>query len=261
MKLLFSCAAVTAAAAAALASPAVAQTSDPSLSVTTGIDYSSGDYGTGVDTEIIVVPITARYKTGDLRLSAAVPWLRIDGASSIVGGGDGGPVVIDPNAPRTTRSGLGDLTLGVNWALPEERLGFGLDFGARVKLPTASESKGLGTGKADASLSAELSKSFGNVTPFVSAGYRFVGKPEGLDLNNAWFGSAGASVVAGKSVFLASYDYREARSALTEDSQEVFGAVSTPLSSSLNFTLYGSKGLSDGAADYGVGAMITFKAF
>lgn len=260
MKLFSTCAAVI--AATALTSPAVAQSSDPSLSVTTGVDYSSGDYGTGIDTEIIVVPFTARYKTGDLRFSAALPWLRIDGASSIVGGGDGGPVVIDPNAPRTTRSGLGDVTLGVNWALPEERLGFGLDFGARVKLPTASESKGLGTGKADASLSAELSKSFGNVTPFVSAGYRFVGKPEGLDLNDAWFGSAGASVVAGRrSVLLASYDYRQARSPLIKDSQELFGAFSTPLSSSLNFTLYGSKGLSDGAADYGVGAMITLKAF
>lgn len=248
-------------AMAALTSPAVAQTSDSSLSVTTGIDYSSGDYGTGVDTEIIVIPVAARYKTGDLRFTAAIPWLRIDGASSIVGGGDGGPVIIDPNAPRATRSGLGDLTLGVNWALPEDRLGFGLDLGARVKVPTASDSKGLGTGKADASLAAELSKSFGNVTPFVSAGYRFVGSPEGLDLNNAWFGSVGASLVAGKSVFIASYDYRESRSALTEDSQDLFGAFSTPLSSALNFTLYGSAGLSDGSPDYGVGAMITLKAF
>lgn len=246
---------------ALLATPALAENADPSFSITTGVDYSSGDYGTGIDTDIVVVPVTARYKTGDLRFSASLPWLHIKGASNIVGGGDGGPVVIDPNAPRTSRSGLGDLSLGVNWALPEERLGFGLDLGARVKLPTASESKGLGTGKTDASVSAELSKTFGPVTPFVSAGYRFVGDPAGFRLKNAWTASAGASVVAGKSVFLASYDYRESSSALSDDSEEVFGAFSTPLSSHLNFTLYGSAGLSDGAPDYGVGAMITVKAF
>lgn len=243
------------------ASPAWAEEAPSSLSFTTGLDYSEGDYGSASDTEIIVVPVTARFKTGDVRFSASLPWLRIKGASSIVGGGDGGPIIIDPNAPRATRSGLGDLTLGVNWALPEERLGFGLDLGARIKVPTASESRGLGTGKVDTSVSAELSKTFGNVTPFVSAGYRFPGDPDGFELQNAFYGSAGASVVAGKSVIIASYDYREATSALSHDSEELFGAFSTPFSKRINFTLYGSAGLSDGAPDYGVGAMLTFKAF
>ena len=45
-----------------------------SLTATTGIDYSKGDYGTGVDTEILIVPFSLRYKTGDLRLSATIPW-------------------------------------------------------------------------------------------------------------------------------------------------------------------------------------------
>lgn len=239
--------------------PTLAQERPDSLSITTGVDYSQGDYGAASDTEIIVVPVTARYKTGDIRFSASLPWLHIEGASSIVGGGDGGPIIIDPNAPRTTRSGLGDLTLGVNWAPSEDRLGFGLDLGARVKVPTASQSRGLGTGKVDISFSAELSKTFGKITPFVSGGYRLPGDPDGIALDNAFFGSAGATFVAGKSVLIASYDYREATSSLSEDSEEVFGAFSTPVSERLNFTLYGSGGLSDGAPDFGVGAMLTLK--
>jgi hypothetical protein len=119
----------------------------------------------------------------------------------------------------------------------------------------------LGTGETDYSVSAELSKSFGPVTPFVSAGYRILGDPETIDLDNAFFGSIGASVVTGKSVILASYDYREASTALTQDSQEIFGAFSTPVSDALNFTLYGSAGLSDGAPDFGAGGMITLKVF
>lgn len=229
----------------------------PQLSLTTGVDYSSGDYGTGVDTEILVVPVSARLKLGDLRFTTTVPYIRINGANIV--GGDGGPIIVDPDAPRLKRDGIGDLTMGLNYAIPEERLGFGLDLGARVKLPTANA--GLGTGKTDYRLSAEVSKTVGVVTPFVSAGYRILGDPAGVDLENGYYGSAGLSIAAGPSMFLASYDYRESSTALSDDSHEVFGAFSTPVSERLNFSLYGSAGLSDGAPDFGVGAMMTVKAF
>lgn len=246
--------------ATAAASPALAQSANDGsdVSITTGVDYSTGDYGTGTDTEILVVPVSARISTGDLRFSASIPYIRIKGADSIVGG-DGGPIIVDPNSPATTRSGIGDLTLGANYAIPEDRLGIGIDLGTRVKLPTAKT--GLGTGKADVSFSGELSRTFGTVTPFVQAGYRIMGDPDGIDLDNVWFGSVGASASLGRSVLLASYDYRQATTALVEDSQEVFGALSTPVSKNLNLTFYGSTGLSEGAPDFGVGAMVTIKAF
>lgn len=246
--------------ATAAASPALAQSANDGsdVSITTGVDYSTGDYGTGTDTEILVVPVSARISTGDLRFSASIPYIRIKGSDSIVGG-DGGPIIVDPNSPATTRSGIGDLTLGANYAIPEDRLGIGIDLGTRVKLPTAET--GLGTGKTDVSFSGELSRTFGTVTPFVQAGYRIMGDPDGIDLDNVWFGSVGASALLGRSVLLASYDYRQATTALVEDSQEVFGALSTPVSKALNLTFYGSAGLSEGAPDFGVGAMVTIKAF
>jgi len=242
-------------AAALSTTPALAE---DGLTATTGIDYSQGDYGTGVNTDILIVPFSLRYKTGDLRLTATLPWLRIDGSSAIVGDGNGG-VVIDPNAPRTVRSGVGDLNLGAAWAIPEDRLGFGLEINGRVKLPTAKASRGLGTGKADFAVGAELSKTLGAVTPFVSAGYRMPGSPAGIALHNAWYGSAGASLALGKSVLIASYDYRQSTSNLSRDSEELFGAFSTPVSHRLNFTLYGSAGLTKGAPDFGVGSMVGLK--
>ena len=248
---------VVALALALAATPALAD-DNQSFTATTGIDFSSGSYGTDSKTDILVVPVSLRYQTGGLRLSATLPWLRIEGSSAVVGDGSGG-VVIDPNAPRTTRSGLGDLSLGASYMIPEETLGFGLDLSARVKLPTASESKNLGTGKTDFTVGAEVSKTFGTVTPFVSVGYRMPGDPAGFALNNAWNASAGASFAMGKTIFIASYDYRESTSPLSDDSHEVFGAVSLPLNDQLNFTLYGTGGLSDGAPDYGVGAMMTAK--
>jgi len=111
--------AIAAVATLGWTAPALA---DDGLTATTGVDYSKGDYGTGVDTEILIVPFSLRYKSGDLRFSATIPWLRIDGSSAIVGDGSGG-VVIDPNAPRTVRSGFGDVNLGVAYTIPEERGG------------------------------------------------------------------------------------------------------------------------------------------
>lgn len=251
-------AATLAVALASAATAAQAQdASDPQVSFTTGVDYSQGDYGTGVDTNILVIPASARLKLGNLRFSATIPYIRIDGANVV--GGDSGPIVVDPNAPRLKRDGLGDLSLGANYAFPEEQLGFGLDLGARVKVPTADD--GLGTGKTDFRFSGEVSKTLGAVTPFVSVGYRLIGDPEGVDLDNALFGSAGVSVASGPSVFLLSYDYRQSANRLTPDSHEMFGAFSAPLSKRVNLTLYGSAGLSDGAPDFGVGAAVSLIAF
>ena len=170
-----------------------------------------------------------------MRFSASIPYIRIEGANVV--GGEGGPIILDPNAPRVERSGIGDLTLCANWAIPEERLSFGLDLGRRVKMPTAET--GLGTGETDYARSAELSKTFGTVSPFVQAGHRWMGDPVGLDLNNVWFGSEGASVALGKSVLLTSYEYRQAKTDVVDDSQEIFAAFTTPLGDRLNFTLYG----------------------
>lgn len=256
MKRIISLAAVSIGCAMACV-PAMAQDSD-TFTVTTGVDYSSGNYGTDVDTRILVVPVSLRYKTENLRLTATVPWLRIDGSSAIIGDGSGG-TVIDPNAPRTVRSGMGDLTLGAAYLIPEETLGFGLDLSARIKVPTASRSKALGTGKVDLTLSAELSKTFDAFTPFVNVGYRIPGEPSGYDLHNGVAVSAGSSVSLGKSVIIGSYDYRQAISDLSRDSEELFGAFSTPVADRLTYTLYGTAGLNEGAADYGVGSMIGFR--
>lgn len=243
-----------------LAAPALAQTSGgDGLSVMTGVDYSSGSYGTDQDTDILVVPFSLRYRTGDMRLSATLPYLSIDGGSSIVGGG-GGPIIIDPNSPPSKRDGFGDVTLGATFAaLKEETAGFAVDLGATVKLPAADADNGLGTGETDYGVTVDISKSFGDFIPFVTLGYRMPGDPDGVDLNNAFTASVGTSVTFGSSVLVVSYDHREAISDLVEDSREIFGAFSSPLGDALNWTLYGTAGLSDGAPDFGAGLMLTYK--
>jgi len=252
--------------ASLLAAPALAQgpagqggtQGNPSVSLTTGVDYSSGKYGGPISTDILVVPASLRLTSGRWRFSATLPYLRIVGAQSVVAG-DGGPVVIDPNTPRVRRDGIGDLSLSSTYAIPEDAFGLGVELTGRVKVPTASRSRGLGTGKADFAASAELSKTFGTVTPFVEGGYRWIGSPSGIRLRNAPFASAGASIAFGKVVAIASYDYRGRTSDVSRSSKELFGALSGPLSRKVNWTFYGSAGLSSGAPDAGVGLMLSYK--
>lgn len=261
------------AAAAFIAVPAAAQdqmaprTGSPfELSFTTGADTSVGEYGAFQGTNILVVPFSLRAKSGPFRVSATIPYLRIDGPVGIVasGGGDSGPIIIDPRipSPREVRNGLGDLNLGATWSLPSNLLGgFEVDISGRVKLPTSSKRKALGTGKTDFTVMAEASRAVGIVTPFVSLGYRMAGDPAGADLRNMVTASVGMSVPLGSLVAIASYDYSGASSRFSKDSHGFFAALSGPLSDRLSLTTYGTVGLSEGAPEVGLGVLLSVRLF
>jgi hypothetical protein len=247
-------------AASALAAPALAQevTTSNGLTLTTGLDYSSGDYGEAEKTKILVAPFSAAWRSDALRLSATLPYVRIDGPTGVVLGPDGKPLPgVDGGAGK--RSGLGDLSLGASATLPTLPGGLEVDLSGRVKLPTSKSEDGLGTGKTDFTLGADLTYPLGPVAPFLSVNYRVLGDPEGVALDNTWATSLGASVVFGRSVAILSYDYTQASSPLAEPSKEIFGALSTPVTDKVNGTLYGTAGLSDGSADYGVGILLSLK--
>jgi hypothetical protein len=232
---------------------------DWGFSLSTGIDYSSGDYGQTEKTEILVVPLSARVKAGWIRLSATLPYLRIDSPGGVVIGPDGTPLPGVPTASGV-REGLGDLSLAATASLPPAMLGgLHIDLTGRVKLPTSKDSDGLGTGETDYTVAADISYPIGNIAPFVTIGYRMPGDPEGFELRNSIRTSVGTSVVLGRMVAIASYDYARASSPLAEDAHELFGALNGPLNKQLNWTLYGIAGMSEGSPDAGVGALITFK--
>ena len=262
---------LAAGAALLLAAPSFAQQQDGALrrdrsvglSLTSGADFSTGRYGAPAATDILVVPLNLRVKKGPIRVSATLPWLRLDGPANIVGGGEGGPIVIDPNAPaaRRVRQGLGDVSLGLDFGIPPEGLaGFQVDLGLRLKLPTSSKSRGLSTGKTDLGLVADISRPIGKVSPFLTLGYRMPGDPEGFELRNTVTASAGTSIALGRLVAIGAYDYAGASSALSFELHSLFGALAAPVGKKITLTGYGSVGLSRGAPDYGVGLLVTFRA-
>ena len=261
---------LTAALAWALPLAAFAQTRDVeervaasagdagSITFSTGLDFSTGHYGDTISTDIIVAPFVARVVASDwLSLSASIPYVRISGPGVVLGP-DGKPLPGFPVA-NTTRKGIGDLGISGTVSIPTGDSPWLIDLTGRVKLPTASRSRGLSTGKTDFSAGVDISYLIGKIAPFVDIDYRLPGNVAGVNLRNSISTSVGATIIRGKKAVILSYDYEQAISAFSKDGHSLFAAYSAPLSKKLNWTLYGSAGLSSGSSAVEAGLLFSLR--
>ena len=231
---------------------------DDGLSLGVGVDYSSGDYGSDTDTKILSVPFGAKYVTGDWTFKASLPWMRVDGDANVIPGlgevanenpkgrGKGRGGGTDPTAPTTgTTSGIGDLRLTAIYAIPLEG-SWGVDLTGNVKIATADEDKGLGTGANDYGVAVDVYRGFGDTTAFGGLGYTWLGDSDFIDVDSVISGNLGVM-----------YDYRQPASADSDDRSEFTGFYSVPTSEQSKVQLYATKGLADGSPDWGAGVSFT----
>lgn len=251
---------VLAGAAAAVAGQAGAETR---ASLSSGVEYNEGKYGTGSRIRTASTPTTLRVGTGRVEVSASIPYQRVEGPGNVVASGSGPlglPILVDPTRPATrqVRKGWGDTTVGAAYAVPTASIDVALT--GQVKLPTASTRKGLGTGKTDYAVGAEASKALGRVSPFVGVGYTVRGDPQGYDLRNGMSVNAGAAVQLSASTrAVLSYGYEQAASRLVGDEHQVTAGLAGELTKRVGWTAYGSSGLSQGAPDMGAGVALRLK--
>jgi hypothetical protein len=230
------------------------------FSATLGADYSSGDYGEERITRVRSASLGLRYARGPWIARVLVPYLYVGGPGNVVGGTDA-VVVGDSAGPLQHERGLGDVVAAASYLIdPDDRRWPLFELTAKVKFGTASEAKDLGTGRNDYTLLVDVSKPFGDLTPFATAGHRWVGDPSGLDLHDTWLASAGLAArlserLSGGLV----YDYREASSSDSGDSHELGPYVSYRLTSHWKLGAYGFVGLSRSAADFGLGTTLGYR--
>lgn len=241
--------------------PAQAEESEPAtIKITTGFDYSSGDYGDSGDTEIWYVPFSVSYQRFPWKAKVNVPWLQIDGPGGVIGGGDSG-IVVGPGATETSASGLGDIIASLQYsveAIPADMMY--LDLTAKIKFPTADEDDNLGTGEFDYTFQADLAKSLGAFTPLATLGYKIKTDSDELKLDNVWFASVGADYrLSERSNFGATIDFQEAATSSSDDAVELFTYLSHKLTTHWSLTGYGYFGFSDGSPDEGLGLQISYR--
>lgn len=237
--------------------PAVRAEDEPfrRLKVSLGYHFSSGKYGTADTTEIGYVPLVTKAEWGHWSFEVAVPYIRVSGSPTFVNG---------PVGPVQTvggeEDGLGDVTSRGSYTFfsRADWMPF-IELIGRVKYPTASRAKGLGTGEFDYGFETELVWVIDRFVPFVSGGYRFLGSSADFQLDDVWLGSVGAMYRVLDPLWGGlSLDYREAATSTSSQRLELIPFVSWKVDQHWSVDPYASVGLSDGSPAYGVGLQIGY---
>jgi len=223
--------------AGAAVTPALAQDA-PRVAISTSVNYSVGDYGTGKDTTLLYVPFTLGVRPLDrLWLSVTIPYIYQSTQNVVLTGGGvavrgkGSGKLARP-AGSTTESGLGDVLAKAAFVLVEEK-DFGVDLGKRL---------------------------VGGLFGYLGLAYTFIGDPPATDLRDSFAWSVGAAwaVTTPLSVFA----FLEGATAVTPgeaDPLEIRVGAEYRLTQALKLTGTVTRGLSDGSADWGLSAGLALR--
>lgn len=240
--------------------------------------YTTGDYGTGDSTDIWAMDL--QYILGDAwQLRIDLPWLVMDTSSGVVhtgagtmpggggggngdhgggggGGGNGGGGGDGMVSSDDVASGIGDIRVALSRRLVGGGVRvFRLDAELEVKLPTADEDKGLGTGEADFRLGFWSGYRFWSSTLYARAGWNRLGDPWWGELNDVvdlYLGLESDPVVAERLILAG---WVSARQEVVDDTGEAFN-IGASLRTTGRFRWYGRVLMGLGDASPGISISI-----
>jgi len=228
-----------------------------------GAYYSAGDYGLDDDTSIHFFPVSYERSVGNWNLQLATGHLQVTGYGNVlvnVGGvGRNEFVDLDDNLEKSTSRGVGDTVLSATYQWPGVgQSGVFLDIGVEVKLPTADESQGHGTGELDYSGQVDVYKLLGGTTIFSTLGYRIRGQSTLFDeMTDSAFVSLGFSQpVNERWSYGLIYDFRDAASASSGETHELLPYVSWAPTPSWSLMFYTAKGFTVDSPDIAFGLQL-----
>lgn len=261
-----------------------------SVNLNLGLEYETGDYGTGTVTDTWYFPATISYTQERLVLQATFAYAVIDGPGVLLGVNTGAthhsgtrttradamsistdsrtilrrpvPEPEDPDVPPADgrESGLSDPSFAVSYEIVQ---GGGQATSVwlvgRMKWAIADTSKRLSTGENDYAVAVSATTAPAPLRYFGALGYEVIGDPPGQKLNNIFYGSAGASVPLGWYEFVgASLDWSQSATPGAGDELDLtfFGGFGLKAGRTVNGYLF--SGLTRDSADYGLGIFVNF---
>ncbi|MCZ6779688.1 MAG: hypothetical protein O7F16_12095 [Acidobacteria bacterium] len=163
--------------------------------------FLTGDYGADETTDLLYAPLILKSQGRRYAFTFTFPFLVVEGPPGLLIG-DGSVIPVDPeNAGETVRrSGVGDLIMKGEYffiAGDTSRRPWVSALG-KLKIPTANEEEGLGTGELDWSVGVSYTQPFGSrFTGFLEVSRKQVGDPPTFDFDDTTAGLAGVSVRLG----------------------------------------------------------------
>ncbi len=227
-----------------------AQVATQKVKLDTSFVYTRGSYGLPTDTDIDVILVNPSYETDAWRLQASLPYVYLKGAASVVGNAG-------TAATTRTEQGVGDASVTVTRKLGDVGEGWFPSFAAKVKFPTADQSKGLGTGKTDFSFEADVFKKVGDLVPYGTFGYQFLGHSQAYPMKSGFYLSAGfADTVAPKVVVGLGGNWRERIISGGSQAVELMAFVQRTLTEGLHLQVFVLHGFTNASPDIALGATL-----
>jgi len=200
--------------------------------------YRTGDFGTGTTFRLFQLAPSVGYASDTWVAGISVPFLRLQA---------------DDDLGAQTESGIGDILIQAGRRIvSNESTGIRVNGSVALKLPTADETKGLGTGEADYAAVILLNKSYGSIGLVAQVGYIVRGDASTQIYNDSPMYALGISKSFNMSQVAALYGNDGAFVDGTETARSITISGFRVLSTKYAVRSFLSFGLSDGAQDLGV---------
>lgn len=239
------------------------------------LDYASGDYGTGIDSDTLTTSaVIGYYPHTRFDLELTIPYIyQSSGAATSAGNirfgvrrtqsqpnsSPGmGQTQQDQTIDTSSQSGLGDLVLEAGYVLVAESSSMPrLRATSFIKFPTADEKKGLGTGELDLGIGMQVSKWFNEMHGYAETTLVFQGDNEALGLKDFVSAEIGLGhLVAGRALAALSLWGASAPADTSSELLEARIKLSMPWSARSGFTAYLGTGLVDESPDLTAGGSL-----
>jgi len=239
---------------AAFAAPG-AWTDDSQFSLSSGHEYSSGKYSIANAGDMLAIPATGEYETGQWMFKVATPFIRTSGT---IGTASGFGRIRADGAASDNQPGLGNTIAAASYNIYSGMAStFGINLTGKIKLNTADP--GLSTGQNDYAAQAEAYQSIDKFTALGSLGYKVLGIPAGININKVIYGSFGGAyqlddkINGGVDLSLSQGPY-----AAGDGHKELTAYVSRKINKNFRAKGYVLKGFSSGSPDSTLGAQVYY---
>jgi hypothetical protein len=200
--------------------------------------YKTGDFGTPTKSNLYYFSPALGFITPRYDVSVTIPYLSLTNETA---------------GQTVTENGIGDVILrGGMVVVPETENGISFSASIALKLATADENKGLGTGETDYGGFLGLRKRIGQNRFILSAGYIKTGDPQTFDFNDVTVFDIGYARIFGLTELSAWYEGRRSVVPGAKNPQEVNVGFFHILNQ--DYSIRGSSfaGLNDGGPDFGL---------
>jgi len=233
------------------------------FSFLTGLEYEEGAYGTADSTSLWRVPLNISFRKKNIGLFASVPLLLATSDGDIITSNKTSMRRSDTTASQKraqTVTGIGDILLSASYYLtPDYRNETTYRMTATLKLGTADEAKGLGTGENDLFIEGGFLKNIDEYILSGTLGYEISGDSSLFLYNNVFYVTAGLSKRLEMNSQIGTYLYFSQSITDNSDSPlELSVFYTQPVAKNRSIYLFFSKGFSDASPDFSIGGTIQF---